>query len=53
MAKVSKEEVLNFHSQGKSGKIETNLTKSIKNARDLSIAYSPGVAYQMEQLYWA
>lgn len=45
MAKVSKEEVLNFHSQGKSGKIETNLTKSIKNARDLSIAYSPGVAY--------
>ena len=45
MAKVSKEEVLEFHSNGKKGKIEIALTKSIKNARDLSTAYSPGVAY--------
>lgn len=45
MSKVSKEEVLQFHSTGKHGKIEIALTKEIKNARDLSTAYSPGVAY--------
>lgn len=45
MAKVSKEEVLQFHSRGKHGKIEIALTKTIQNARDLSTAYSPGVAY--------
>ena len=45
MAKVSKEEVLQFHKNGKAGKIEISLTKDIKNARDLSIAYSPGVAF--------
>lgn len=41
----SKEEVLQFHSQGKAGKIEIALTKKIENADDLSIAYSPGVAF--------
>ena len=41
---ISKEEVLDFHSQGKAGKIEIALTKKIDNAHDLSVAYSPGVA---------
>jgi malate dehydrogenase (oxaloacetate-decarboxylating)(NADP+) len=42
---VSKEEVLKFHSKNKAGKIEISLTKKIENANDLSIAYSPGVAF--------
>ena len=41
----TKEEVLQFHSQGKAGKIEIALTKKIENAKDLSTAYSPGVAF--------
>ncbi len=42
---VSKEEVLDFHSKDKAGKIEISLIKKIENAKDLSIAYSPGVAF--------
>jgi len=38
------EEVLAFHSQGKPGKIEINATKPMATQRDLSLAYSPGVA---------
>jgi malate dehydrogenase (oxaloacetate-decarboxylating)(NADP+) len=35
---------LDYHSQGRSGKIEVNPTKPCLTARDLSLAYSPGVA---------
>ena len=42
---VTKEEVLEFHSKHKPGKIETSLIKKINCANDLSIAYSPGVAF--------
>ncbi|KAB7742585.1 NADP-dependent malic enzyme [Parvibaculum sedimenti] len=38
------EEALLFHSQGKPGKIEINATKPMATQRDLSLAYSPGVA---------
>lgn len=43
---ATKEKVLEFHSFIKAGKIETSVIKGkeIKNAEDLSIAYSPGVA---------
>ena len=41
---IEKEEVLKFHSEGINGKIEISLPKAIKNAHDLSVAYSPGVA---------
>jgi malate dehydrogenase (oxaloacetate-decarboxylating)(NADP+) len=40
----TQEEVLAFHSQGKPGKIEINATKPMATQRDLSLAYSPGVA---------
>ncbi len=40
----TQEEVLAFHSQGKPGKIEINPTKPMATQRDLSLAYSPGVA---------
>jgi malate dehydrogenase (oxaloacetate-decarboxylating)(NADP+) len=38
------EEALAFHSQGKPGKIEIAPTKPMATQRDLSLAYSPGVA---------
>jgi malate dehydrogenase (oxaloacetate-decarboxylating)(NADP+) len=37
-------EALDFHTQGKSGKIEINSSKPLITKRDLSLAYSPGVA---------
>jgi len=40
----TEEEVLAFHSQGKPGKIEITATKPMATQRDLSLAYSPGVA---------
>jgi len=39
-----KEEALLYHSQGKPGKIEVVPTKPHKTQKDLSLAYSPGVA---------
>ncbi len=39
-----REEALNYHSQGKPGKIGIQLTKPSNTARDLTLAYSPGVA---------
>ncbi len=37
-------DALNFHSKGKPGKLEISPTKPLSTARDLSLAYSPGVA---------
>ena len=37
-------EALEFHNRGKSGKIEIISSKSLTTKRDLSLAYSPGVA---------
>ncbi|MTI30554.1 NADP-dependent malic enzyme [Xanthovirga aplysinae] len=42
--KIRKEDALNFHSQGKPGKIEVVPTKMLSSQRDLALAYSPGVA---------
>ncbi|HFA49711.1 MAG TPA: NADP-dependent malic enzyme [Bacteroidetes bacterium] len=41
---VSKAEALFYHSKGRPGKIEVVPTKETANQRDLSLAYSPGVA---------
>jgi malate dehydrogenase (oxaloacetate-decarboxylating)(NADP+) len=40
-----KEAALEFHRHPRPGKIEIALTKELTNQRDLSLAYSPGVAY--------
>ena len=40
----TEKEALLFHSEGKPGKIEIKPTKSLETQRDLSLAYSPGVA---------
>ncbi len=42
--RVSAEEALALHSSGRPGKLETRISKPILTARDLSLAYSPGVA---------
>lgn len=39
-----KEEALNYHAKGRPGKIEVIPSKEYANQRDLSLAYSPGVA---------
>lgn len=42
--KVSDDEALDFHARGKPGKLEITPTKPMATQRDLSLAYSPGVA---------
>ncbi|NWF50805.1 MAG: NADP-dependent malic enzyme [Ignavibacteriaceae bacterium] len=42
--KLSVEEALNYHSTGRKGKIEVIPTKPCLTSRDLSLAYTPGVA---------
>lgn len=44
MAKLRKQDALDYHSQGRPGKIEVIPTKPHSSQRDLSLAYSPGVA---------
>ncbi|MBE6300641.1 MAG: NADP-dependent malic enzyme [Parabacteroides distasonis] len=44
MAKITKEEALRYHAEGKPGKIEVIPTKPYSTQTDLSLAYSPGVA---------
>ncbi len=41
---VSAEEALALHAMGRPGKLETRISKPLLTARDLSLAYSPGVA---------
>ena len=43
-AKFTDQEALQFHAQGKPGKLEITPTKPLATQRDLSLAYSPGVA---------
>ncbi|HJS86793.1 MAG TPA: NADP-dependent malic enzyme [Acetobacteraceae bacterium] len=43
-ARISAEEALALHASGRPGKLETHISKPLATARDLSLAYSPGVA---------
>ena len=45
MVKVTKEAALEYHNNGRPGKIEVTPTKPYSTQTDLSLAYSPGVAY--------
>jgi len=58
MAMIRKQDALDYHSQGRRGKIEIALTKPCATQRDLSLAYTPGVtepcreiAAQAEDVY--
>jgi len=41
---VTEQEALDFHADGRPGKLEITPTKPMATQRDLSLAYSPGVA---------
>src|SRR6266436_4859314 len=47
---LRKEQALEYHSKGRPGKIEVVPTKDAKTQRDLSLAYSPGVAEPCKEI---
>ncbi|PWE20309.1 malic enzyme-like NAD(P)-binding protein [Aliarcobacter skirrowii] len=48
--KVTKELALEYHKNPRAGKLSVVTTKSFKNKNDLSLAYTPGVAYACEEI---
>nr|MBI2904904.1 NADP-dependent malic enzyme [Chloroflexota bacterium] len=50
MATVTAQEVFDYHRRGRPGKIEVIATKSLETQRDLSLAYTPGVAQAVLEL---
>ena len=48
--KFSDQEAIDFHARGRPGKIEIVATKPMATQRDLSLAYSPGVAVPVEAI---
>ncbi len=49
--RFTEQEALQFHSQGKPGKLEITPTKPLATQRDLSLAYSPGVAVPVHAIH--
>ncbi|MDX2287429.1 MAG: NADP-dependent malic enzyme [Hyphomicrobiaceae bacterium] len=49
-ARFTPQEALQFHAQGKPGKLEITPTKPLATQRDLSLAYSPGVAVPVKAI---
>lgn len=47
---VTEQEALDFHAQGRPGKLEISPTKAMATQRDLSLAYSPGVAVPVKAI---
>jgi malate dehydrogenase (oxaloacetate-decarboxylating)(NADP+) len=48
---LRREQALEYHSKGRPGKIEVVPTKDAKTQRDLSLAYSPGVAEPCKEIF--
>ena len=49
--KIKRQEALDYHKQDKPGKLEIQATKTLNSQRDLSLAYSPGVAIPCEEIH--
>ncbi|MGC8748773.1 MAG: NADP-dependent malic enzyme [Candidatus Kapaibacteriota bacterium] len=49
--KIQREEALEYHSAGRKGKIEVIITKPCVTQRDLSLAYTPGVAEPCREIH--
>ena len=49
--KLRREQALEYHAKGRPGKIEVIPTKEAKTQRDLSLAYSPGVAEPCKEIH--
>ena len=50
ITKVTKEEALEYHRVPNPGKVAIATTTRLETQRDLSLAYSPGVAYPCEEI---
>jgi len=48
---IRKQDALDYHAQGRRGKIEVVATKPVATQRDLSLAYSPGVAEPCREIH--
>ncbi|MEY4629811.1 MAG: hypothetical protein RLZZ595_2137 [Bacteroidota bacterium] len=48
---LRREQALEYHAKGRPGKIEVVPTKEAKTQRDLSLAYSPGVAEPCKEIF--
>ncbi len=48
---ITEEEALNLHAGGRPGKLEIQATKPLTTQRDLTLAYSPGVAIPCERIH--
>ena len=48
--KFTRDEAIDFHARGRPGKIEIVASKPMATQRDLSLAYSPGVAVPVEMI---
>ncbi len=51
MSNTLKEQALAYHQYPKAGKIATEITKSTETQHDLSLAYTPGVAEPVKEIY--
>ncbi|PIR16865.1 MAG: malate dehydrogenase [Deltaproteobacteria bacterium CG11_big_fil_rev_8_21_14_0_20_49_13] len=51
MALITREEALRYHEEGRHGKIEVVSTKPCKTQKDLSLAYTPGVAEPCREIH--
>jgi malate dehydrogenase (oxaloacetate-decarboxylating)(NADP+) len=51
MVKITRQQSLDYHREGKPGKIEVIPTKPYHTQRDLSMAYSPGVAEPCREIH--
>jgi malate dehydrogenase (oxaloacetate-decarboxylating)(NADP+) len=49
--KISREEALDYHSSSPKGKVEVIATKPCLTSRDLSLAYTPGVAEPCREIH--
>src|SRR5690625_2518520 len=50
MDTIFRQAALDYHEKGQPGKISVKPTKELSNQRDLSLAYSPGVAAACEEI---
>jgi malate dehydrogenase (oxaloacetate-decarboxylating)(NADP+) len=48
--RITREDVLEYHRRDRPGKLQVEPTKPLLTQRDLSLAYSPGVAFAVEAL---
>ena len=49
-AAFTRQDALHFHQMGRPGKLEIMATKPVVTQRDLSLAYSPGVAIPVQAI---